>query len=728
MNKHDEINDKLTELRRQAEKRLAEQNVPPMSVNSLEDAQRLIAELQVHQIELEMQNDELRQTQAQLGMEREKYADLYNFAPVAYFIFDDRDLIFDLNLAAAELLGNERKYLVDHPFTAYVSPESIQGFVEHRQKTLETKLPQTCELILRPRNGARVYVQVRTMALHAAPNVAQLWRTVMTDITERKRAENIMQARLRITEFAANHSFDELLQNALDELCELTDSPIGFFHFVEPDQKTLSLQAWSTRTLQEFCTASGRGEHYDIDKAGVWVDCVREGHPVIHNDYSNLPHRKGLPEGHAPVIREMVFPIMRHQNIVAIIGVGNKPLDYTEDDAAYASHLADLIWDITERKRTEEALRASEERFRSLAASFNDVIYTLDTQQRHTGVYGDWVEKSGLTPEFFLGRTSRDIFGAESDHVHQEANQQALSGTPTTYEWSAPSSNGVVHYQTAVSPLRNSQGEIVGIVGVGRDITARKRAEEEIRQLNTNLEQRVEERTQELRDAQEKLIRQERLAVLGQMAGSVGHELRNPLGVISNSIYFLKMVQANADEKVKEYHDQIEKNIHIADKIITDLLDFTRIKSVECAAVSVPDLIQQALERFPTPKNVQVKIDSPADLPRAYADPQHVIQVLGNLVLNACQAMKDGGKLTVAARTQTEMIQIAVQDTGTGISPENMKKLFEPLFTTKAKGIGLGLAVCQKLVEANGGKIEVNSEMGKGSVFTISLPIYKSAA
>jgi diguanylate cyclase (GGDEF)-like protein/PAS domain S-box-containing protein len=141
------------------------------------------------------------------------------------------------------------------------------------------------------------------------------------------------------------------------------------------------------------------------------------------------------------------------------------------------------------RKQAEEHLRSSEERFRSLASSFNDIIYSLDTQQRHSGVYGNWVENIGLTPEFFLGKTSREIFGAEAALVHEEANQHALAGEPVTYEWSAPAAVGVSYYQTAVSPLRNSQGEIVGIVGVGRDISERRAAEENIRLLNIELEQ-----------------------------------------------------------------------------------------------------------------------------------------------------------------------------------------------------------------------------------------------
>jgi signal transduction histidine kinase len=252
------------------------------------------------------------------------------------------------------------------------------------------------------------------------------------------------------------------------------------------------------------------------------------------------------------------------------------------------------------------------------------------------------------------------------------------------------------------------------------DITERKQTMEALLQ-----------RTAQLEDAQEQLVRQERLATLGQLAGSIGHELRNPLGVISNAVYFLKMTQSNASDKVKEYLDIIEKETRTSDKIVTDLLDFTRIKSVDRRPVPVSKLIHQSLERQPVPPSIDVALEIPADLPQIYADPQHVTQILVNLISNACQAMEskviNNGKLKVSAAVQDAMVKIDVQDMGVGIPPENMKKLFEPLFTTKVKGIGLGLAVSRKLIEANGGRIEAESEAGKGSTFTVYLPVYKES-
>jgi signal transduction histidine kinase len=257
------------------------------------------------------------------------------------------------------------------------------------------------------------------------------------------------------------------------------------------------------------------------------------------------------------------------------------------------------------------------------------------------------------------------------------------------------------------------------------EVAQRKRVEEEIRKLNAELEQRVEERTRELRATQEQLVRQEKLAVLGQLAGGVGHELRNPLAVIKSAIYYLKLVQPDANMEVKEYLDRIEKEIRTSEKIITDLLDFARNSSGERESVSVPELVRLTLERFPVPQPISTVLELPADLPKVYVDPRQMEQVLGNLIVNACQAMGEGGKLTISAKRQKELVAIAVIDTGAGITPENMQKLFEPLFTTKPKGIGLGLAVSRKLAEANEGRIEVQSELGKGSTFTLYVPVHR---
>ena len=262
-----------------------------------------------------------------------------------------------------------------------------------------------------------------------------------------------------------------------------------------------------------------------------------------------------------------------------------------------------------------------------------------------------------------------------------------------------------------------------GYVNVyGLDITERKRAEGALQEHSQRLEEMVDERTQELREAHEKLVRQEKLAILGQLAGGVGHELRNPLGVISNAVYFLQMTLPDADETTKEYLEMISAEVRNSTRIISDLLDFSRTRMPDREEAAVSELVAEVLKKRPPPENVEATTEIAPDLPPVFVDPRQMGQVLGNLVVNAYQAMKEGGKLTISAQAEKGQVSLSVADTGCGIPPENMAKLFEPLFTTRAKGIGLGLMVVKNLVEANGGSIEAESEEGKGSTFTVRLP------
>jgi signal transduction histidine kinase len=255
------------------------------------------------------------------------------------------------------------------------------------------------------------------------------------------------------------------------------------------------------------------------------------------------------------------------------------------------------------------------------------------------------------------------------------------------------------------------------------DIARREEAENEVRRLNEQLEHEVEERTSQLIEAQEELLRKEKLAILGQLSGSVGHELRNPLGVMSNAVYFLKMVHSEADETTKEYLDIIKHEIDNSLRIITDLLDFARTKTTQLQSVALRTLIDESLGKCTIPKNIQLINNLPELLPSLHVDPQQIGQVLHNLIMNAIQAMPAGGRLTFDGRQDNDgMVRLQITDTGEGISRENMKRLFQPLFTTKAKGIGLGLVVCRSLTEANGGRIEVSSEPGRGTTFTMMLP------
>ncbi len=279
-----------------------------------------------------------------------------------------------------------------------------------------------------------------------------------------------------------------------------------------------------------------------------------------------------------------------------------------------------------------------------------------------------------------------------------------------------------VHEQGEVS--RNDDGQPAKMVGTVLDITVHKLAEETIRKLNDELETKVQERTKQLLEAQEEMVRKEKLAVLGQVAGSVGHELRNPLGVMNNAVYFLQAVLTDADDSVKEYLNIIKSEIASSERIVSDLLDSVRTKPPHPEVVGLAELIDQTLRKSTIPPSVTVKLDIPETLPPLWGDAMQIHQVLRNLISNGVEAMPEGGTLEIRAEVDEEAMHIAigVRDSGTGMTTEQLGKLFQPLYTTKARGIGLGLVVVKNLTQANGGTVEVRSEAGKGSLFLVTLP------
>ena len=253
------------------------------------------------------------------------------------------------------------------------------------------------------------------------------------------------------------------------------------------------------------------------------------------------------------------------------------------------------------------------------------------------------------------------------------------------------------------------------------DITERKEAAEKLAQINEELEQRVEERTRELKDAQEQLIRKEKLATLGQLAGGVAHEIRNPMGVIKNAAYFLQQIRSDEDEDAKEALEEISRGLASSERIVSELLDYARGPNVEASLFSLDEALTAALKMVRIPGSVSVERPEPFDA-RIHADRGQIERLLANLIQNAAQAMPEGGTLTLRCGGVDGCVVTEVSDTGVGIADDELKKVFEPLFTKRAKGIGLGLPLCRRYAELNGGSLSVESKLGEGSTFRVSLP------
>ena len=243
--------------------------------------------------------------------------------------------------------------------------------------------------------------------------------------------------------------------------------------------------------------------------------------------------------------------------------------------------------------------------------------------------------------------------------------------------------------------------------------------------LDTGIKERtaeLETAVAELHETQEQLVRREKLAMLGQLASGVGHELRNPLGVMTNAVYYLEMIQPDAPSDVKDYLGILRAQIGLAEKIVGDLLDFSRVRPPRRDVVAVAEVVAAQQARLNVPAGVSFRVDVPESLPRVSVDGIQIGQILFNLMVNAIQALEGrGGAVHIGSSVSDAHVRLHVQDDGPGVAAELRAKVFEPLFTTKARGIGLGLAVSRSLAEANGGTLTLD-ESERGARFTLSLP------
>jgi PAS domain S-box-containing protein len=582
------------ELRRRAEERFAARpgDVVADRAKTPSETQRLLHELQVHQIELEMQNEELQRARIEVEQGLSRYTDLYEFAPVGYLTLNREGEIRQVNLTGARLLGLERSRLVGKRLAILVDADSRTVFSTFLTKVFGSGTKEVCEVVVRPELAAPFAVELAATASADGKEC----RIVATDITTRKRSELLMAVRLRLQEYGSSHSPSELLQKTLDEVEMVTGSRLGFFHCLEADQRTPTLRVWSTGTVSQFGTAHGKLRQYGADHAGIWADCVRKRVAIIHNDHDSPPNRDVPPEGWAPVIREVVVPIFREGKIVAILGMGNKAESYTADDVSTISFLADMAWEIAERRRAEQ--------------------------------------------------------------------------------------------------------------------------EREALQLQ--------------------LAQAQKMEALGTLAGGIAHDFNNILAGILGGLELVELDFPDCSATktdIQEMKDLVNRGAALTKQ----LLGFARLGKYDPKPLDLKRVVEKTSAMYGrTRTDITIELDFAPGLLTVLMDHSQLEQVLLNLLVNAGQAMPQGGRLLLHAENAEIAdeegarlgippglyARLLVTDTGSGMDAKTMDRIFEPFFTTKAsgQGTGLGLASVYGIIKHHAGFIGVESQIGKGTTFTLLLP------
>ncbi|MGB9842496.1 MAG: PAS domain S-box protein [Candidatus Bathyarchaeales archaeon] len=387
-------------------------------------------------------------------------------------------------------------------------------------------------------------------------------------------------------------------------------------------------------------------------------------------------------------------------------------------------YLLETIRDVSERKKMEAALRQERDMLEAVTENVGAGLGIISKDYRIVWVnkylrqynpgcegkicYSTFNNLTNVCPDCGV----RKIF---DEGVSIDRHEYAFIGIDGKRCW----------VELIATPIKDEKGNVIAALELTVDITEKKLLQKKLTEYSEKLEQLVEERTRQLRRAQAKLVKAERLATIGELAAMVGHDLRNPLTGIMGAAYYLKTKYgAKLGDKGKEMLETIEKAIENSNKIINDLLEYSQDLKLEYTEASLKTILQNALSRVKIPKQICVIDATDAGL-KFKVDTEKVRNVFARIIQNAVDAMPMGGTLTIRSRRVKDTLEIAFKDTGAGMTQETLKKLKGgvPLFTTKAKGMGFGLPICRRIVGAHGGRIFVKSTINKGTTVTVKIPV-----
>jgi PAS domain S-box-containing protein len=620
-----------------------------------------------------------------------KYRKMFEESTDAIFLADaETGIILDCNQAAGKLVGWQESELIGK-HQSVLHPEEAKNQNGHSstfEKHLKEKEGEIIETRIITKEGA-----IKDVAIKANIQVIdgkRILQGIFRDITERKKIE------LKLKQ---EHDMLEAVTNNIGAGLVL----------ISRDYRVL----WSNNVVkQETC------QRLDQDV------CFRKIHKrdVICEDCGV----KKVFEGATSSIREYMDYDSGKMRSTEIIATAVK-----DDDGNIIAAL-ELSIPTTERKLMEQNVQVSEEKFRTISNSVKDAIILIDDK----GAVDYWnpaAEKIfGYTREEANGQNVHEFLVPASTcteirrEIAEGMRQFGKTGTGSlmqgTIELVGRRKDGTEFpVDLSVSPIK--LGNVWNAVGVLRDITERRMTEKLAREYAENLEKAVAARTNELKKANENLVKLERFAAIGELSGMVGHDLRNPLTGIKNAVYFLKKKgNAISEDQAKVMFDTIDKCIDHSNRIINDLLDYSREIRLDLQDAPFKQLLIETLAMIKVHEKISISSDITEDV-TLKVDAQKIERVLVNIINNAIDAMPKGGSITIGSKMIEDKIEISIADTGEGISAEVLPNIFSPLFTTKAQGMGFGLAICKRFIEAHNGKISVETFLGKGTTFRLTLPM-----
>ncbi len=700
-----------------------------------------------------------------------RYRALAEAAPDMIFVIDRDDRVQYVNTFAARQFGATPEQVIGKPRADLFPPDIAGQQGRSLRHVFDSGQPLFNESPLR--FGEReIWISNWLVPLRDESGVVTAVMGISRDITERKRAEEALRRLNR--ELRAISLCNQTILGAVDEqtllndicriICDEAGYRLAWVGYPEHDDaKTVHPLAWA-----------GFDSGYIADAKLTWADdtergrgpagkAIRSGEMIYVQDFVTDPQMAPWRESALQRGYRSGISLPLKDESAKVFGVlliySSEPNAITPDEIRLMGELSrDLAFGIValrtraERNRAEKALAQERNLLRTLIDNLPDYVWIKDAESRFVVGNVAVAQSLGKTrPEEIYGKSDFDFHPPELAARYYADEQQILrSGQPLiNREEPVVEFGGKSRWLLSTKvPLRGSHGEVVGLVGIGRDITERVQAEEEIRKLNAELEQRVAERTAELSETAARLSRREaalqtaneKLKELdhlkSQFVANVSHELRTPLTNIKSYLFLL---DRGKPEKRAQYMTTLRNETDLLQRLIEDLLDLSQLDRgkarFDLAPVDVNRLVAMLVDAralLVSQHRLTLEVHTEPGLPAVLADAQMLMQVLTNLIANAVNYTPAGGSIVLSSGLQRSddqtWVTLTVKDTGLGITPEDQAHLFERFYRGDAArqvgvaGTGLGLSICQEIVARHNGKITLASQVGQGSTFTVWLP------
>lgn len=691
-------------------------------------------------------NEHIHRKILQLEEENKRYKALFNNAVEGILVagIEDKRFLY-ANRTACEMFGYTNEEILNMGVMDIHPGEDVDYVISVFRDQAEGKLAVAADIPCVKKNGEVFYADIHTGRV--VFDGIECNAGFFINVSERRKAETYNRSRdERIRKY--HSAIMDILSLEPDGAADLNDA---FERISKIAGETLGVGRSGIWILDE--------ENENLHGACIYDNVTKEfsvGEVFSAEEYpeyfkSIIQHRaidagNAVADGRTSEFAETYFKeygvdsvldaaIMMHGRVMGVVSFEHRgeAREWTSDEITFAGEVADQVAKALVQSERMNALRCatdSEARYRNTINSMLDAIHVIDPDFEVV-VCNDSMIRMNRELGFetdVLGKSIFDIYPFLPDRVRNEYRNVFDSGEMLRSEERNVFGEREFFTETRKIPVMQD-GKVIQVITVIRDITEQKKAERELNLYKEHLEEMVMQRSNELEKAHEKLIAAERLAVLGKFSGSIAHEIRNPLGVISLSAQYLKQTLKDTGEKQQRHLDKILSQSERMSSIIESIMKLSRMESPSLHETPLADFVRQELERMEIPGRIEIIEEITAAPVVVEIDRGQMSLALTNIINNAVQSMKEGGRLTVSVTyadgNDSGNAVITISDTGCGIPGDSLGRVFEPLYTTKIYGIGFGLTIVKMVVERHGGSVRAESKQDRGTDIIIEIPCKK---